>query len=192
MPTLPLSKCLPNPDPNFFLLKITDAGLRSLGNVCHTLSSINISHAKLVSDIGLASLSVGCPKLKSLSCSGVFQLADPRITAGKGAKAASWETVLGVAAVAKHCLEIDRLDLSGCFRLNMGIQRHISCLVKLKVLLLSGCPVSSEAIVAVSQNCPLLTEINLSDCGKGIDGACLKHLASNCKVLQVVCLGKRH
>ena len=172
-------------------MQITDAGLRSLGNSSHILSSINISHAKLISDIGLASLSSGCTKLKVLECSGLFQLADPRLSAPKlSAQAAAWQTILGVAALAKYCPNIEHLDFSGCFRLNVSIQRYVSCLTKLKTLLLSGCPLDPESVIAVAKNCPSLTDVNFSDCGKGVNGAGMKALASNCKGLRVVILGE--
>lgn len=162
-----------------------------MGNSSHLLSSLNISHAKLISDIGLASLSAGCTKLRVLECAGLFQLADPRLSAPKlSAAAAAWQAILGVAAVAKYCPNIEHIDFSGCFRLNVSIQRYVSCLTKLKTLLLSGCPLASESLIAVAKNCPFLTDINFSDCGKGVNGAGVKAIASSCFGLRVVILGE--
>lgn len=120
--------------------------------------------------------------------SGVFQLADPRVTPGTSRTA--WDSVTGIAAIAKNCPNIENLDLSGCFRLNISIQRYVSCLTSLKTLNLSGCPLSSDTVVAVGQNCPLITDINLSDCGRGINGIGIKTISSNCKGLRTINLGE--
>lgn len=139
---------------------------------------------------GLASLCSGCLSLKYLACSGVFQLADPRQSVPMvNNKSAAWETLVGVAAVAKYCPDIEHLDLSGCFRLNKSIQRYVSRLSELKTLILSGCLVSPEALVTVAEKCPLITELNLSDCGKGVNGIALQAIAKHCKGLKSIHLG---
>ena len=141
--------------------------------------------------MGLASLSSGCAKLKKLECCGLFQLADPRLSATKVVpKNVPWETIVGVAAVGKYCPDIEHIDFSGCSRLNMVIQKNVSLLYNLHTLLLSGCPVSSDTITAVAKNCKYITEINFSDCGSGIDGKCMLALTSNCKGLKTINLGE--
>lgn len=121
--------------------------------------------------------------------SGVFQLADPRVTPGNSKKTA-WDNVIGVAAIAKYCPNLDTLDLSGCFRLNVSIQRYIPCLHSLKTLNLSGCSITSDTVIAIGEKCPLITDINLSDCGRGVNGNGIKAFVSNCKGLRIVNLGE--
>jgi F-box/leucine-rich repeat protein 2/20 len=63
--------------------KITNAGLRGIGNNCHKLHAIDISGLRLVSDIGVTSIAMGCPKLKKLICQGLYLLADSRLNVPK-------------------------------------------------------------------------------------------------------------
>lgn len=55
----------------FFTLQVTDAGLRSIGTHCHALTKFDISHAKMVTDVGISSLSSGCPNLRHVVFHGV-------------------------------------------------------------------------------------------------------------------------
>lgn len=171
------------------LQKISDAGLRSLGNSCHSLTSLNISGAKLISDIGLTSIATGCPNLKSLACVGIFQLADPRLSAPKKGQEQAWQSVLGIASLSNQCTNITNLDLSGCFRLNLALERHVSSLAMLKVVNFTGVnQATSKSFCAVAEGCPLLEDVTLSDCGKAIDNNVLIALAKFCSALKIIIL----
>ena len=175
------------------LQKISDAGLRSVGNSCHSLTSLNISGAKLISDIGLTSIATGCPNLRSLSCAGIFQLADPRLSAPKKGQEQAWQSVLGIAALGNQCTKITNLDLTGCFRLNLALERHVSSFAMLKVANLTGVNQStSKAFCSVAAGCPLLEEVILSDCGKAIDNNVLIALAKYCFELKILILRRCH
>lgn len=50
---------------------MTDAGLRSIGMHCHALTKLDISHAKMVTDVGISSLSTGCSNLRHVVFHGV-------------------------------------------------------------------------------------------------------------------------
>ena len=49
--------------------------MRSIGSNCHSLLKISLAHAKAVTDVGLASLTVGCPALRHIDLHGVCLLA---------------------------------------------------------------------------------------------------------------------
>ena len=166
--------------------------MRSLGAACHALTSLNISQAKLVSDIGIASLSSGCPRLTKLSCSAIFLLSDPRLSIPKkGEKPAAWQNVIGVAAIAKNCSDLEHLEFANCFRLDISINRYVSILTKLKSLNLAGClEVSSESLIAMAEGCVLLEELNLSDCTKAATTAALKAIGTHCKEMRSLTLAR--
>eukprot|EP01034_Spumella_vulgaris_P024314 gene24314-30635_t len=165
--------------------RLTDAGLRNIGNSCHSLTHVDISHAKTVTDVGVSSLSAGCPNLRHLCCHGAFLLSDPRLSAPtKGAKLESWQSVIGIAALANNCHSIEHLDLSGCFRLNIALHSYISSLKYVKVLNLSGCNQSSvEAMEAVARGCTLIEDLTLTDCGKSVNNKSIKAFTHHCKNL---------
>ena len=166
--------------------------MRSLGNNCHTLTHLDISHAKLVSDVGLASISNGCPQLTHLYLHALYLLADPKLGAPKkGEKAEAWQSVVGTAALAKFAPLLENLNISGCFRLNVSIKRHISTFKHLKILNMSGCnQVSKESMVSLTIGCPLLEEVNFSDCGKYINNAVMISMAEHCKNVRILTLNR--
>jgi hypothetical protein len=45
-------------------------------------------------------------------------------------------------------------------------------------------------VIAVGQNCPLISDLNLSDCGKGVNGNGIKAFVSNSKGLRIMNLGE--
>lgn len=166
--------------------------MRSIGTGCRALTTLDISHNKLISDVGIASIASGCPKLKTLIAPGLYLLADPRLSAPKkGQKAEAWQSVVGVAALDKYCREIERLNLSGSFRLNTALRRHVSCLSQLRALGLAGCnQCTVESLTAVAKGCPLLQELNLADCGKAVNNASVTAFAESCRGLKVVSLAR--
>lgn len=175
---------------NLFRLKVSDAGLRSIGNGCHALKSIDISQNKLISDIGVTSISSGCPHLRKLICTGLYLLADPRLSAPrKGETAEPWQAVVGIAAVAKYCPHLEYLNVSGCFRLNTTFQKHVLLLINLKVLTLVGCnQTTSEGLEAVALQCCKLEELNLSECGKSVNNKSVTAFATHAIHLKVLVL----
>lgn len=173
--------------------KITDAGLRSVGTNCNSLQYINLTNAKYVSDVGIASIATGCRMVKSLTCNGLYLLADPRLLPSKKKKGEKmdddpWQAVIGVTALSKYCNNIEDLDLTGCFRLNLTFQKHLSKGMKtLRKLNITGCnQVESSSLIAVGEGCTLLTEINFTDCGNNINTLVLEAFATHCTQLKVI------
>lgn len=117
-------------------------------------------------------------------------LSDPRLSAPKkGVKLEAWQAVIGVAALAEHCPYVETLDLSGCFRLNIALHQYVSGFQHLTILNLAGCNQSSpEALSAVAKGCPMLIEINLSDCGKAANNKSIQAFGVHCRGLKTVAL----
>jgi len=173
-------------------MKITDAGLRSIGDSCHSLLYLDISKAKSVSDVGIACIATGCPQIKTIKYHGLYLLADPRMSAPKkGENVEAWQSIVGIASVGQYSNKIENLDLSGCFRLNVGILSYVSGMTTLKSLNLMGCnQVSSDALTAVGRKCKNLEEINFSDCGKSVNGDVMSAFAVNCPNMKIISLAR--
>lgn len=172
--------------------KISDPGMRAIGNGCHTLTSLDIPHAKLVSDVGLASIATGCPLLKHLNVHALYLLADPKLGAPKkGEKAEAWQSIVGTASLAKFAPKLESLNVSGCFRLNLAIQRHLSTFRHMRIINLTGCnQVTTDAMLTFTSKCKKLEEVNFSDCGKAINNAVITSLASNNRDVRILILGR--
>lgn len=177
--------------------KITDAGLRSVGDHCHSMTYIDLSRVRLVSDIGITSITTGCPSLKRIICSGLYLLADPRTVTTKNKKGdkkddMTFNGTIGVAAISKYCPNLETLDLSGCFRLNIVFQKHVSKkLLYLKKLNLNGCyEVSTESLMAIGCGCKQLEEIFFADCGPGVTTQAVQAFTKNCKSLKTIVLSR--
>ena len=160
-----------------------------------------------MSDVGIASISSGCPNLTHWTCSGLYLLADPRLTpllkksttttvgrrkGSAGAKeendCEAWNALIGIAALSKKCPDMTSLDVSGCFRLNHVLRKNLARgLLKLKKLSLVGCnQAESASFIGIAEGCVLLEEINLSDCGPAVTTAVMQAFARHCKGLRVI------
>ena len=154
----------------------------------------------MVSDIGLTSLSTGCPALEKLNCAGLYLLADPRAApyrykgdkrseAGEGA---AKPTYIGVPAVCRNCSALSSLDLSGCFRLNVALEKHLARHAPtLQKLNLTACnQISSDSLIAIAQGCPILEELILADCGRGVCGASMSALSRGCPLMRSLAVSR--
>jgi hypothetical protein len=165
-----------------------------------------VGNSKNVSDVGVASISAGCPNLKYLNIKGLYLLSDPRFNPIKNKpikkkrdisvtapeKEDNWLQTIGIAALSKNCPQLESLDVSGCFRLNEVFSRCVSKgLLNLKRLSMVGCKqASSEAMVAVFKNCQLLEEIVLTDCGPNINTPVLQAMGNNCRYVKSLDLAR--
>jgi hypothetical protein len=159
-----------------------------------------------VSDVGVASISAGCPNLKSLNIRGLYLLSDPRFNPIKNKpikkkrdisvtapdKEDNWLQTIGIAALSKNCPRLESLDISACFRLNEVMSRCVATgLLRLKRLVMTGCKqASSEAMVAVFENCRLLEDVVLTDCGPHINTPVLQALGHNCRFVKSLDLAR--
>jgi hypothetical protein len=102
-----------------------------------------------------------------------------------------WEESIGIVALVGNCPNLDSLDLSGCFRLNRVLGKSISKCQYLINLNLKGCnQVSASSLMALFPSIPLLEDLNLSDCGKGITNDVLINLSVYCKSLKFLYLAR--
>jgi len=103
----------------------------------------------------------------------------------------AWQTIVGVAALAQYSLELENLDLSGCFRLNNAIKSHLSGMTTLKSLNLMGCnQIAVDAFIAVGRHCIHLEDINFSDCGKTVNGKVMETFSKFCKKIRIIHLAR--
>lgn len=156
-----------------------------------------MSNDKYVSDVGVASIASGCRDLEFLRCTSLYLLADPRIGPKKKKdinamplkkQEEPWQSVIGIAAVAKYCLKLQTLDVTGCFRLNTVLLRQVpKGLLHLKVLNLTGCnQAETESLIAVGKACRLIEELTLNDCGDAVTTPVLDAFCTTCLNLRVV------
>lgn len=98
---------------------------------------------------------------------------------------------MGIAALCTNCPNLEYVDLTGCFRLNITFQRHVSDLSKLLHFNASGCnQATSEAFAALAEGCPLIEDLNLSDCNLGVNNASLVAFAKSCRNLKTLILAR--
>ena len=135
--------------------------MRSLGATCHNIHTIDLSNLKSISDIGVRSLAMGCPKLKKINMQGMYLLSDQKYSAQaqsgpSGAVTNKFKAMkikisstmnastsstninsskepIGLAAIKYYAPNIEDLNVSGCFRLNMSIQHQLSGLKNLRI-----------------------------------------------------------
>ncbi len=162
--------------------------MRVLGSTCRSLTAIDISQAKSVSDIGISTLSRGCRQLKIVKIPGIFFLADPRLSTPNGnGKPELWEELIGIPCMTAFCPNIESLDLTGCFRLNKALAQSLPMLKSLRVLVLKGLNQAVPAsLIAVAKGCPTLEELTLTDTGKAVTNEVLVALQQYCRDLKIL------
>ncbi|KAG0473725.1 hypothetical protein HPP92_015582 [Vanilla planifolia] len=150
----------------------SNLGLNSLVSKCESLVEINLSNGvdlddaaaaaigrarnlerlwmgrcKLVTDMGIGCIAVGCPKLKLLCLKWCLGLTD-----------------LGIELVAVKCREVQILDLSYTMVSRKSLPAILQ-LPNLEKLSLVGCPgLDDEGLSALKQGCKSLKILDMSNC----------------------------
>jgi hypothetical protein len=145
-----------------------------------------------VTDVGLVSLAMHCPRLVHvdlpgfrLTVAGVATLAE-QCSQLKSVRLVGGVSDAGVLSIAKHCHMLTAADFRQCNISNTAV-----------VALAEGCPLltsvnfsyntilTDAALTALSQKCPLLTSVDFCSCDRLTDvGVCA--LAQHCTQLVVV------
>ncbi|KAI9072954.1 hypothetical protein K1719_045083 [Acacia pycnantha] len=157
------------------LCRATGLGYRGLGQLiraCPLLEAVDVSHCWVfgdreaaalsyatrlrelkmdkclgVTDVGLASVAVGCSNLKSLSLKWCFEISN-----------------LGIDLLCKKCLDLEILDIS-YLKLTSESLKSIASLPKLELLVMVGCSfVDDVGLRFLEKGCPHLKAIDVSRC----------------------------
>jgi hypothetical protein len=137
---------------------MTDAGVEALGKRCTALTSLNVSFASALTDLGTLHA------LTSLDVGGCTALTDAAI-----------------ATVAKRCPTLAHLDVWYCGRLT-DASLTLVARPTLTYLNVSECAVTDALVDAVSERCPSLRRLDAWGCAALTDASIVK-LAKRCPAL---------
>jgi hypothetical protein len=160
---------------------MTNRALAQIGRHYPQLEHLHTSDAHdpadPVSDVGVAALARGCPRLLYLNLSvwkrlvgnaGVIAVAEHCTSLTHLNLSSTGVSDAGFVAVAKHCRRLEHLNLSRTFITNIGavadagaIPVAVHC-TALTYLDLSSTGVSDAGVVAVAKHCSLLEHLDLS------------------------------
>lgn len=157
--------------------------MRSIGSSCYALLILNISYDKLITNIGINSLTISCHKLKTLICRGLHFLSDQMSSSNiKSDSTKSVKLHVGIASIAVTCKNLEFIDLTGCFALNKSIKYHLGKLDNLKHINFSGLKeLTADSLSGFFQNCHNIETINLSDCAKAVNNNAIENLVKYSK-----------
>jgi len=103
------------------------------------LREVRLDKSLAVTDVGLARIAVGCPRLERLSLKWCLEITD-----------------LGLDLLAKKCLELKFLDISS-LKVTSASFSSIAALPKLESLVMVGCvSVDDAGLLSLSNGCPSL------------------------------------
>jgi Leucine Rich repeat len=152
-----------------YISRITDASFIIVGQNCSKLVDISIAYNN-VTDIGIAALSRGCPKLQSFSANNC-----PSISTA------------GITALSHRCKELRTINLVNCRRISDDCLFRIAegC-PELTSFTLSGSKaVTNAGISCIAGSCEKLTSITISNCSQ-IDDKALIAIGFSCPALESI------
>ncbi|PAV74822.1 hypothetical protein WR25_11835 isoform A [Diploscapter pachys] len=149
--------------------RVTDASCENLGKHCHKLRHLNLENCSAITDRAMKYIGEGCPLLTYLNISWCDNVQDR-----------------GVQHLLTHCPNLETLILRGCEGLTeqvfAPVVGNMGNLVKLNML---SCFVNDDTVKNISEGCPKLEYLCLSNCSQITDRS-LNHLAAGCKNLTVL------
>ncbi|KZV33831.1 F-box/LRR-repeat protein 3 [Dorcoceras hygrometricum] len=132
------------------------------------LKELNLDKCLNVSDVGLAKIAIGCPKLERLSLKWCFEITD-----------------IGVEFLSKKCDELRNLDIS-FLKVTRESLRWISRMEKLEVLQIVGCGlVDDVGLHYLGKGCPSLQVLDISRCDKLSSSALVSVIESQHQLSQL-------
>ncbi|OMO90830.1 hypothetical protein COLO4_18854 [Corchorus olitorius] len=130
-------------------IKDLNCGLPAV-SPCESLRSLSIRNCPGFGDASLAALGKFCPQLQNLEFSGLHGITDA-----------------GFLPLLESCeAGLVKVNLSGC----VNLSDKIVCVMAdlhgwtLEVLNLEGCKISDASLVAIAENCQLLSDLDVSKC----------------------------
>lgn len=128
------------------LTELTDSAAAAIAEAAG-LERLSLARCKIVSDIGIGCIAVGCKKLKSISLKWCVNVTD-----------------LGVGLIALKCKELRFLDLSHV-PITEKCLPHILQLEYLEDLVLGWCfGIGDDGLSTLKQGCKSLRSLDLSNC----------------------------
>ncbi|KAM2126998.1 hypothetical protein ACFX1R_006953 [Malus domestica] len=126
--------------------ELTDVAAEAVAEA-KNLERLMLARCKLITDIGIGCVAVGCRKLRLLCLRWCIRITD-----------------LGVGFIAVKCKELRSLDLS-CLPITEKCLPPILQLQHLEDLLLEGClGIDDEGLATLNHSCKSLKTLNLSKC----------------------------
>lgn len=134
------------------------------------LERLWLGRCKMITDIGIGCIAVGCPKLKLISLKWCLGIGD-----------------LGVGLVAVKCMELQSLDLSYLPITSVCLPAILK-LQHLEELILEGCfGIDDDGLAVINQGSQSLKALDLSSC-QNVSQVGLSSLTSGTKCLQKLTL----
>ena len=153
---------------------LTDECLKTLSSQSLTsgqsLTSLNLSGAEKITDLGIQALSPCLPQLHSLYLENLFNISS-----------------VGLAVVAKYAKKLKRLSLAGCLKIDgVGFATIGDCSRELQYLNLSGCQkIKPWAFMNIFQSASKIVSLDVSYCSLITDDE-IKILSESSKGLRSI------
>lgn len=174
---------------------ISDESFKIVGQKCSKLVNFSIAYNN-VSDVGIAALSRGCPKLQSFSannCPSISTAGIMALTHGcKELRTINLSKCEGItddciSSIASGCPELTSFTLSSSREVtNAGIVCMAGGCRKLKRVSLYDCRlIGNAALIAIASGCPNLLEISITACPYVSNGGILA-IACGCLALESI------
>jgi hypothetical protein len=175
----------------------TSAAVISLAQSCTRLKTLALLCGDKVNDTVVEAFALNCSRLEGLQLSGAFTPAALSAVASHCGPRLRYLTLSmthcapdGLIAIAKHCRQLEELQLCNCGSLPAGpLVQLLSSLPRLRELLLGGLRViTDEVLVAIATHLPNLQHLSLLVCGGGYTKVGAQALATSLTRLQRFCL----
>ncbi|KAI3958179.1 hypothetical protein MKW98_020821 [Papaver atlanticum] len=152
---------------------ITDKGLETLAKCCSSLKTVNLEKCCSITDLGLSCVLQNCRELRSLDISWCSSIT------GSGFLGCAHTLTKLAACECKLTLEVIKAIVSGGELEYLYLETVPSELAKVD----KGCIINTEAVLTISNGCPLLKDLFLSNCEE-VELEGYEAIGMNCKELE--------
>ncbi|RDX81145.1 F-box/LRR-repeat protein 4, partial [Mucuna pruriens] len=172
-------------------LRITDVGMKAIGEGLSSLQSLDVSYCRKLTDEGLSDVAKGCCDLRILHMAGCKFVTDGLLKALSkncrnleelGLQGCTSITDDGLISLASGCRWIRFLDINKCIHVSdvgvCSISR--ACSSSLKTLkLLDCCKIGDETMLSLVKFCGNLETLIIGGC-RDVSAEAIKSLATGC------------